>query len=99
MMPNVPNFESLPLNQEHHAVVRFHYLLKKNVTQMYAAMKEAYGAQTLVCSTIFHWHQQFTRGQASASPKPKSGRPEATSTETMVNTVGTMLVDDDSLSQ
>ncbi len=66
---------------------------------MYIAMKEAYGEQTLACSTIFHWHQQFTQVRASASPKPKSGRPVATSTETTVNTIGTMLADDDSLSQ
>ncbi len=39
------------------------------------------------------------KGQASASPKPKSGRPVASFTETTVNTIGTMLVDDDSLSQ
>ncbi len=66
---------------------------------MYAAMKEMYGEQTLARSTIFCWHQQFTPGQASASPKQKSGRSVTASTETTVNTIGTMLVDDDSLSQ
>ncbi len=66
---------------------------------MYAAMKEVYGEQTLARSTIFHWHQQFTQGWASASPKPKSGKPVATSTETTVNTIGTMFADDDSLLQ
>ncbi len=66
---------------------------------MYAAMKEAFGEQTLACSTIFHWHQQFMEGWASASPKPKSGRPVAACSETMVNTIGTMLTDDDSLLQ
>ncbi len=63
-------------------------------------MKEAYGEQALARSTIFHWHQQFTQGWASASPKPKSGRPVAASTKTTVNTTDmTMLAYDDSLSQ
>ncbi len=66
---------------------------------MYAAIKEAYSEQTLTRSTIFIWHQQFTQEQAYASPKLKSGRPVADSTETTVNTIGTMLVNDDSLSQ
>ncbi len=60
-------------------------------------MKEAYGEQTLAHCTIFHWHQRFMR--APTSPKPKSGRPVAASTKTTVNTIGTMLADDDSLSQ
>ncbi len=55
-------------------------------------MKEVYSEQMLARSTIFHWHQHFTQGQASASWKQKSGRPVATS-------ISTMLVDDDSLSQ
>ncbi len=59
--------------------------------QTYAAMKEAHGEQTLALSTIFYWHQQFTQGRASASLKPKSGRLVVTSTETTVNTIGTML--------
>ncbi len=62
-------------------------------------MKEAYDEQTLTRNTIFHWYQQFTQGRASASTKPKSGRSLVASTETMVNTIGTMLADDDSLSQ
>ncbi len=98
-MSNVPNFESLPLHQEQHGVVRFHYLLKKMPTQMYATMKEAYGEQTLACSTIFHRHQQFAQRRASASPKPKSGRLVVASTKATVNMIGTMLADDDSLSQ
>ncbi len=53
----------------------------------------------LTRSTIFHWHQQSMQGRASASPKPKNGRPVVASTETMVNTIGTMLADDDSSSQ
>ncbi len=61
-------------------------------------MKEVYGEQKLACSTIFHWHQQFMQGRASASPKSKSGTPVAASTETTGNTFGTMLADD-SLSQ
>ncbi len=88
------------LRQEQHAIVRFHYLLnKKSPTQTYAAMKEGYGEQTLARSTIFHLHQQFTQERVSASPKSKSGRLVAASTETTVNTIGTMLEDDDSLSQ
>ncbi len=67
--------------------------------QTYAAMKEVYGKQMLACSTIFHWHQEFTQGRASASLKSKSGRPVAASTETTVNTISTMLADDDSLLQ
>ncbi len=63
----------------------------------YAAVQEAYGEQTLARSTIFHWQQQFTQGRASASPKLKSGRLVAVSTETAVNMIGTMLVDDDSI--
>ncbi len=63
---------------------------------MYAAMKEAYSEQTLACSVIFHWHQQFIQEWTSASSNPQSGRLVAASTETMV---GTRLVDDDSLSQ
>ncbi len=59
---------------------------------MHAAMKEAYSEQTFAFSTIFRWHQQFTQGRASASPKPKSGRLVAASTEAM-------LADDNSLSQ
>ncbi len=66
---------------------------------MYAAMKEAYGKQMLARSTIFRWYQQFTQGRAFALPKPKSGRPVAASAETTMNTIGTMLADDDSLSQ
>ncbi len=66
-------------------------LFKKTPTQTYAAMKEVYGEQTLTRSTIFHWHQQFTQGRASASPKPKSGRLVAASTETTVNTISMML--------
>ncbi len=62
-------------------------------------MKEVYGEQTLAHGTIFHWHQQFMQGRASASPKPKSGRLVVTSAETEVNTISTMLADDDSLSQ
>ncbi len=62
-------------------------------------MKEAYGKQTLARSVIFHWHQQFTEEWASASPKPNSGRLVVSSTETTVNMIGTMLADDDSLSQ
>ncbi len=62
-------------------------------------MKEACGEQTLVRSTIFCWHEQFAQGWASASPKPKNGRPVAASTETMVNTTDTKLADDNSLSQ
>ncbi len=67
--------------------------------QSYAAMNEAYGEQILARSTIFHWHQQFTQGRTTASPKLKSGRLVAASTETTVNTIGTMLADEDSLSQ
>ncbi len=77
----------------------FIFFKKKTPTQTYAAMKEVYGEQTLTCSTIFHWHQQFTQGRASASPKQKSGRLVAVSTKTTVNTICTMLADDDSLSQ
>ncbi len=62
-------------------------------------MKEVYDEQTLARSTIFYWHQQFMQGRASASPKLKSGRLVASSTETMMNMIGTMLVADDSLSQ
>ncbi len=62
-------------------------------------MKEVYGEQTLARGTIFHWHQQFTQGQASASPKLKNMRPVAASTETTVNTIGMALVDDDSVLQ
>ncbi len=62
-------------------------------------MKEVYGKQTLARSTIFHWHQPFTQGWASASPMPKSRRPVAASTDTKVITIGTMLLDDDSLLQ
>ncbi len=98
-MSNVPNFEPLPLHQEQHTVVKFHYSFKKTPTQTYAAMKEAYGEQTLACSTIFHWQQQFSQGRASASPKPKSGRLVVACIETMVNTIGTMLADNDSLLQ
>ncbi len=98
-MSNVPNFKPFPLHQEQYAVVRFHYLLTKTPTQTYAVMKEVYGEQTLTRSTTFCQHQQLTHGKASASPKPKSGRRVAASTETMVNTIGTMLMDDDSLSQ
>ncbi len=72
---------------------------KKTPTQTYAAMKEVYAERTLAHSTIFHWHQQFTQGQASASLKPKSGRLVAATTETPVNTIGTMLADDDFSSQ
>ncbi len=67
--------------------------------QTYATMKEAYSEKTVARSNIFHWHQQFMLGQASASPKLKSGRLVVVSIETMVNTIGTMLSDDDSLSQ
>ncbi len=77
----------------------FIIFFKKLPTQKYAAMKEAYGEQMLAHSTIFHWHQQFMQGWASASPKPKSGRPVAAFNETTVNTICTMLADDDSLSQ
>ncbi len=66
---------------------------------MYAAMKEAYSEQTLARNTIFHWYQQFMQGRTSASPKPKKERPRVASTETTVNTIGTMLVDHDSLLQ
>ncbi len=66
---------------------------------MYAAMKGVYGEQMLDCSIIFHWHQQFTQRWTSASVKLKSGRPVVASTVTTVNTIGTMFVDDDSLSQ
>ncbi len=63
-------------------------------------MKEANSEQTLAHSTIFHWHQQFMQGRASASLKPKSGRPVAAFTKTTVNTIGTaMLADDGSLLQ
>ncbi len=72
---------------------------KKTLTRTHAAMKEAYGEQTLARGTIFRWHQQFTQGRASASPKPKSGRQGMASTETKVNTISTMLADDDFLSQ
>ncbi len=75
------------------------FIFKKTPTQTYVAMKEAYGEQMLPRSTIFHQHQQFTQGWASASPKPKSETPMAASTETTVNTTSTMLADDDSLSQ
>ncbi len=98
-MANVPNVEPLPLHQEQHAVVRFHSLLNKTPTQTYAVMKEAYSEKMLARSIIFHWHQQFTQGRAFVSPKPKSGRPVAASTETTVNTIGRMLTDDDSLLQ
>ncbi len=53
----------------------------------------------LAHSTIFYWHQPFTQGLASASPKPKSMRPVPASTETMMNMIGTMLEDDNSLLQ
>ncbi len=53
----------------------------------------------LARSTIFHWHQQFMQGQASASTEPKSGRLVAASTEITVNRIGTTLAVDDSLSQ
>ncbi len=79
----------------------FHYIKNnmRTLMQTYAVMTEAYGEQTLARSTIFNWHQQFTQGRASASPKPKSGRPVAASTKTTVNTISTMLAEDDSLSQ
>ncbi len=96
-MSNVPNFKPLPSHQEQYVVVKFRYLLKQTPTQMYAAMKEAYGEQTLARSTIFHWHQQFTQGRTSASPKPMSGRLIVASTEKTLNTIGMMHVYDDSL--
>ncbi len=65
--------------------------VEKISMQTYVAMKEAYSEQTLARSTIFHRHQQFTHGRASASPKPKSGRLVAAFTKTTVNTIGTSL--------
>ncbi len=50
-------------------------------------------------STIFCWHQQFTQEWSSASLKLKSGRLVVASTDTVVNMIGTMLADDDSLLQ
>ncbi len=50
----------------------------------------------MVNRRIFHWHEQFTQGQACASSKTKSRRPVVASAETTVNTMGTMLADDDS---
>ncbi len=63
---------------------------------MCIAMKEVYGEQAR--STTFHWHQQFTQGHASASPKPKSGRPGGLYWDNSEYD-RTMLTDDDSLSQ
>ncbi len=46
VMSNVSNFKPHSLHQEQHAMVIFHYLFfkkKETPTQMYEAMKEAYG--------------------------------------------------------
>ncbi len=82
-------------------MVRFHYLFKKKKTdtdvcsyERSVQWTEARSQHHLPLAAAVH-----ARGLASASPNPKSGRLVVASTETMKNTIGTMVADDDSLSQ
>ncbi len=47
---------------------------------------------------VFHCHKQF-RGLVSSVPEKQSGRPVTTSTDIMINTIRTRIVDDNSLTQ
>ncbi len=97
-----PKFQWCRMNRtsnlfHYNAEVRLCYLLKKNSDADVCSYERSV-QWTDNRSTIFHWHQQFTQGRASASLKPKSGKPVAASIETSEYD-RYMLVDDESLSQ
>ncbi len=60
-------------------------------------MHETYGNHVMSCRQVFHWHKQFKESCMSSMAVKKSGRTVLISTDVMINTVRTLIANDNSL--
>ncbi len=68
-------------------------------TECYAMIDDAYRDQVMSCRQVFHRHIQFREDHTSSVAMEQSGKPVSISTDVMINTIGTLIMDDNSLTQ
>ncbi len=68
-------------------------------TECYLIMCEAYRDRVMSRRQVFHWHKQFRVGRVLSVAVKQSGRLVSISTNVIINTNGTMIADDSSLTQ
>ena len=71
--------------------VKFLVKLKKNPTECYKLLKEAYGENSLSRARVFEWYKRFSEGRESTEDDQRPGRPVSVSTPQTVTKINEIV--------
>ncbi len=78
--------------------IKFCVRLKKTPSETTTLLKKAFGKETIGDSKIRWWHKAFAYGQESVEFEARDGAPQTVVTATNINTITTVIEEDQHLS-
>lgn len=80
--------------REQRAAVKFCFLLGKTAAETLEMLKAAYKDDALNKSCVYEWFKRFKNGDMSIEDQPRSGRPCTARTDTNVEIIRTLVLED-----
>ena len=80
--------------EDQRSYIKIETVLGKNPTEIYSALLEVCGEQTVDRSTISRWATRFREGRITLNDDPRPGRPKTSTDERSVKLVADFLAED-----